>query len=95
MTAGGAARSVGRFVLRLPTTALMVLVRGYQLLVSPLLGPSCRFYPSCSAYAAEAVSRHGLWRGGRLAYRRIRRCNPRGGRGPDPVPATLPSSSAG
>jgi len=62
-------------------------VRAYQLFVSPLLLPSCRFLPSCSAYAAEAIERHGAWRGCILALRRLARCHPWGGSGYDPVPA--------
>lgn len=66
---------------------LLVLIRGYQLLLSPLLGGNCRYHPTCSAYAREALLGHGLWRGGRLALRRISRCHPWGGHGHDPVPA--------
>jgi putative membrane protein insertion efficiency factor len=61
-------------------------VCAYQLFVSPLLLPSCRFLPSCSAYAAEAIERHGTWRGCILALRRLARCHPWGGSGYDPVP---------
>jgi uncharacterized protein len=68
-------------------TRLMVLViRGYQLFVSPLLGPRCRFYPSCSAYAVEALTTHGALRGSWLATRRLLRCHPWNPGGPDPVP---------
>lgn len=63
------------------------LIRGYQLLLSPLVGGGCRFTPSCSAYAIEAIQTHGAWRGGWLAARRIGRCHPLGGHGFDPVPA--------
>ena len=66
--------------------ALAVLVRGYQLLVRPILPPACRFEPSCSAYAIEALQRHGALRGVELAAWRILRCNPWGGCGYDPVP---------
>ncbi len=65
---------------------LRMLVRSYQLLVSPLLPPSCRFEPSCSSYAMEALARHGAIRGAWLAVRRIVRCHPWGGSGYDPVP---------
>lgn len=61
-------------------------IRGYQQVLSPLLGPACRFEPSCSHFALEAVERHGVWRGGWLALRRLARCHPLGGFGPDPVP---------
>ena len=62
-------------------------IRGYQLVVAPILPPSCRYYPSCSHYAAEAVERHGVWRGLGLALRRLSRCHPWGGSGYDPVPS--------
>ena len=62
------------------------LFRGYRLLVSPMLGPSCRFYPSCSRYAEEALEVHGLWKGGWLAARRVCRCGPWHAGGVDPVP---------
>lgn len=65
---------------------LHALIRGYQILVSPLLGPRCRFYPSCSQYALEAIARHGALRGGALAARRIVRCHPLNPGGYDPVP---------
>jgi putative membrane protein insertion efficiency factor len=67
-----------------------LLIRLYQLGVSPLLGPRCRFYPSCSQYAHEALLRFGLIRGGALAARRLLRCHPWHPGGFDPVPpATL------
>jgi putative membrane protein insertion efficiency factor len=66
--------------------ALRGAIRAYQLLLSPVLPPSCRYYPSCSYYAAEAVERHGPWRGSLLATRRLLRCHPWGGGGNDPVP---------
>jgi putative membrane protein insertion efficiency factor len=66
--------------------ALRGLIRGYQLGVSPLLPPSCRFLPTCSEYAAEAVRRHGACAGAGLALRRLLRCHPWGGSGWDPVP---------
>ncbi|HEY0969730.1 MAG TPA: membrane protein insertion efficiency factor YidD [Gemmatimonadales bacterium] len=73
-------------VLRLPAYALIVVIRAYQVLVSPLLPSSCRYVPSCSAYAVEAVERHGALRGGWLAARRIARCHPFRPGGYDPVP---------
>ena len=65
---------------------LVVLLTGYQRFVSPLLGPRCRFYPSCSAYAVEAVQLHGALRGSWLAVRRLSRCHPFHPGGLDPVP---------
>ena len=61
-------------------------IRFYQLALSPLVGPACRFYPSCSQYALEAVSRFGVLRGGWLAARRLGRCHPFHPGGYDPVP---------
>jgi putative membrane protein insertion efficiency factor len=66
---------------------LLLLVRFYQLFISPLTPASCRYTPTCSAYAAQAIGQYGAWRGGRLALRRIARCHPWGGHGYDPVPA--------
>jgi uncharacterized protein len=64
----------------------MLLLTGYRTFVSPLLGPRCRFYPSCSAYALEAVQVHGALRGSWLAARRLSRCHPFHAGGLDPVP---------
>ncbi|MXW40809.1 MAG: membrane protein insertion efficiency factor YidD [Synechococcus sp. SB0668_bin_15] len=65
---------------------LMVLIGLYQRFISPLLPPRCRFSPSCSAYAMEALERHGLWRGGWLSVWRLLRCHPFTAGGYDPVP---------
>jgi len=65
---------------------LILPIRAYRLLISPLLGNHCRFHPSCSAYAQEAILRHGAARGGWLALRRIGRCHPWHEGGLDPVP---------
>lgn len=61
-------------------------IRFYQLAISPLLPPACRFQPTCSAYAVEAIMRFGIFRGGFMALRRLARCHPWGGSGHDPVP---------
>lgn len=66
--------------------ALLLALEGYRVLLSPLLGGFCRFEPSCSRYAEEAVRRHGAWRGGRLALARVLRCHPFHRGGYDPVP---------
>ena len=66
--------------------SLRLAVRGYRLLISPLLGPSCRFFPSCSEYAEEALQRHGALHGSWLAARRLCRCGPWHPGGADPVP---------
>lgn len=84
--AGLPGKLVGRLVGRL----LIGLIRAYQLLLSPFLPASCRYYPSCSAYGAEAIARHGALAGLWLTLRRILRCHPWGGMGLDPVPERSP-----
>lgn len=66
------------------------LIRGYQLTLSPIVGRSCRYLPTCSAYAEEAVAHFGLWPGAWMALARLLRCHPWGGSGYDPVPEALP-----
>jgi len=68
------------------TALLLALIRLYRFSISPLLGPHCRFTPSCSAYGLEAIQRHGPWRGGWLTLRRLLRCHPFTPCGCDPVP---------
>ena len=65
---------------------LMMLVRGYQLAISPLLPPACRYTPTCSQYAIDALRQHGAMKGGWLALRRLGRCHPFRPGGYDPVP---------
>jgi putative membrane protein insertion efficiency factor len=67
-------------------TVLLVPIAAYRRFVSPFLGQRCRFYPSCSAYAVEAITRHGALRGSWLSMRRIARCHPWNPGGVDPVP---------
>jgi putative membrane protein insertion efficiency factor len=74
---------------------LVHLVRAYQLLLSPFLGNHCRFYPSCSSYAIEAIERHGPARGIWLATRRLSRCHPWHPGGYDPVPESRKHHSHG
>jgi uncharacterized protein len=69
-----------------PRRLIATLIRGYQRFISPALPPSCRFHPSCSQYALEAVTRHGALKGGWLAARRLARCHPFHPGGFDPVP---------
>jgi putative membrane protein insertion efficiency factor len=69
--------------------AVLFLLRLYKRAVSPLLPPACRFYPTCSEYAAAAIAKHGLIRGGILAAKRLAKCNPLHPGGFDPVPETL------
>lgn len=74
----------------LPRRLLVGLVYGYRYLVSPIIGPRCRYLPTCSEYAVEALEKHGVLRGGWLALKRLGRCHPLtwigGGSGYDPVP---------
>lgn len=74
---------------------LVIALRAYQLLLSPMLGQRCRFYPSCSHYAIEAINRHGAARGAWLTLRRLGKCHPWHAGGLDPVPPTSdPHASA-
>jgi putative membrane protein insertion efficiency factor len=70
------------------------LILVYRWVISPVTGAQCRFTPTCSAYAMEAVERHGAWRGGGLALWRILRCNPWSHGGYDPVPERRPSGTS-
>ncbi len=75
-----------------PLAHLLALpVRAYRLLFSPWVGHNCRYQPTCSAYALEALARHGAIRGGWLTLRRIGRCHPWGSSGYDPVPGADPA----
>jgi hypothetical protein len=75
---------------KLIASLFIFLVRVYQYGISPLTPSSCRYTPTCSTYAIEALRKHGPWRGGRLALKRISSCHPWGGSGYDPVPDTWP-----
>jgi len=67
-------------------TLFICLIRLYQLCISPLIGETCRFTPSCSHYAVEALKKHGFWKGSWLMIKRLLRCNPWSNGGKDPVP---------
>ncbi len=79
-------------VAKLTALPLRALVRGYQLLISPYLAGACRYHPTCSSYALEALDTHGAARGTWLSIKRILRCRPWGGSGYDPVPDAHPHS---
>mgnify|MGYP003334445441 CR=1 FL=1 len=64
----------------------LLIVKFYQAAISPLIGPACRYTPTCSEYAAQAIAKYGGFRGGYLAIKRLLRCHPWGGYGHDPVP---------
>jgi uncharacterized protein len=74
----------------LPRRLLMALVRGYRFLLKPWLGSACRFEPTCSAYALQALDRHGAWAGSALSVARLARCHPWCNGGHDPVPEHAP-----
>ena len=65
---------------------VLKIIKVYQKYLSPLLGPSCRFHPTCSEYTFQAIETYGVFRGGILAIKRILKCNPWGGSGADPLP---------
>jgi len=71
---------------RLISGLFIGLIKVYQFTLSPILGASCRFTPTCSHYGLEAIKKHGPFKGGWLTLKRIGRCHPWGGHGPDPVP---------
>ncbi|MCQ2064876.1 MAG: membrane protein insertion efficiency factor YidD [Bacteroidaceae bacterium] len=82
----GAVRKILRWLSTLASQLLILPIRFYRKCISPLTPPSCRFTPTCSEYAIEALKKHGPLKGSWLAVRRILRCRPGGGSGYDPVP---------
>lgn len=82
-----ALRGAGRALWNLPKNLLIGLIRLWRFAISPLYGPTCKYYPSCSAYGLEAIRRHGAVRGTALTVWRILRCNPWSDGGIDDVPA--------
>ena len=73
-------------IAQLPAKFLILLIRIYQVTLSPFIGKSCRYIPTCSNYGIEAIQKYGIFKGGWLTFKRILSCNPWGGSGYDPVP---------
>jgi putative membrane protein insertion efficiency factor len=73
-------------ILKILALPFIALIKIYQLIISPLLGPQCRYTPTCSHYAVEAFKKYGIFKGFWLTVKRISRCHPLGGHGYDPVP---------
>ncbi len=71
---------------KLLSFVLVIPIKLYQILISPLIGPNCRYHPTCSQYSIEAINKHGPFKGTWLAIKRISSCHPWGGSGHDPVP---------
>ncbi len=74
------------FTVKLLAYPFMILIRGYQMFVSPVLPSTCRFIPTCSEYSLQALRKYGILKGGWLSVKRVARCHPWGGHGHDPVP---------
>jgi uncharacterized protein len=93
-TAAIARNTVGTATTRAARGAVIIIIDLYRAILSPILtaaiGPACRFEPTCSVYAREAIARHGIVAGGRMTARRLVRCRPAGGWGHDPVPHERP-----
>jgi len=81
-----------KIILRILSLPFIALIKIYQWIISPWIGPKCRFTPTCSHYALEALKKYGLFKGTWLAVKRISRCHPWGGHGYDPVPDELPEA---
>lgn len=75
-----------KIVLKALSFIMIIPIKIYQWTLSPLIGRQCRYYPTCSNYAIEAIQKHGPFKGARLTFKRIISCNPWGGSGYDPVP---------
>ncbi len=88
-------RAVARAAVRVPALLLVIVLRGYQLVISPMLGPTCRYAPSCSSYAVTAIRQRGAVAGCWLAARRLLRCHPWAAGGWDPVPERHRAPSSG
>jgi putative membrane protein insertion efficiency factor len=79
-------KQIYNIIIKTITFPFIIIIKIYQLLISPLFPSSCRYTPTCSYYAAEALKKHGLFKGGWLGIKRISKCHPWGGSGYDPVP---------
>jgi uncharacterized protein len=77
---------IWKFIKYIFSSIFLAIIKIYQLFISPLLPPSCRYTPTCSQYTVEAIKKYGPFKGGCLGLRRIMRCHPWGGHGHDPVP---------
>ncbi|WP_291401269.1 membrane protein insertion efficiency factor YidD [Daejeonella sp.] len=77
---------IGKLINKSFSALFLLLIKFYQYLISPILGQSCRFNPTCSQYGLEAIRKHGPFKGGWLTVKRIARCHPWGAHGHDPVP---------
>jgi len=75
-----------KFILRLLALPFILLIKIYQWIISPWIGPKCRYTPTCSHYGVEALKKHGLFKGLWLTIKRVSKCHPWGGSGYDPVP---------
>ncbi|HYJ63474.1 MAG TPA: membrane protein insertion efficiency factor YidD [Parafilimonas sp.] len=75
-----------KWLLKILSYPFIFLIKIYQKIISPIIGPKCRFTPTCSNYAVEALKKHGIFKGSWLAVKRIAKCHPWGGSGYDPVP---------
>jgi len=85
--------SLTTFLGKIPRLIGIVLIRAYRLVLSPLIGRSCRYLPTCSHYTEEAIGRYGLWAGLWIGLARFQRCGPFGASGYDPIPEALPADA--
>jgi len=79
-------KQIYKAIIKLVTFPFIIVIKIYQILISPFIPSSCRFAPTCSQYSLEALRKYGLFKGGWLGIKRISKCHPWGGSGHDPVP---------
>ncbi len=79
-------KQIYNIIIKIITFPFIIIIKIYQVLISPLFPSSCRYMPTCSHYTVEALKKHGLFKGGWLGIKRISKCHPWGGSGHDPVP---------